>query len=104
MAKYEIKSQRLFPGDPNALSEGNVLNIIVRHTHRGWELEGDPRHVELLPEHLGINGRGATTPGTSEEEKATGSVDDPGDEDGAVELEGPEVSAYRAMAARCNYI
>ena len=58
---YGLKTQRL---GPRAGKEGKVLNRIVSWTEKGWELEADPRHAELIQEQLGISsGGGITTAG-----------------------------------------
>ena len=41
--EYELKTQLL---GPTAAAEGKVLNIIVRWSPKGWEIEADPRHAE----------------------------------------------------------
>ena len=55
-SKYEIKTQRIGIGKTKKgiekKSEGQVLNRVVRRTNRGWELEADLRHAELIIEQL----------------------------------------------------
>ena len=38
------------------VSEGKVLNRMVRCTDQGFELEADPCHAEIIIEQLGLNG------------------------------------------------
>ena len=62
---YEIKTQRLGIGK-NLKTEGKVLNRIIRATDKGWEIEADPRHAELVVEQLGLgNEKTVATPGLS---------------------------------------
>ena len=94
--KYEIKTNRIGHGT-HCSAEGQILNRVVRATERGYELEADPRHAELVVEQLGLQtAKGVTTPGT----------DDPEDiDEESNELLGPsEATAFRGMAARCNYL
>ena len=42
---YEIKTQHLGL-DKGSLSEGKVLNGIIRATQSGWEIEADPRLIK----------------------------------------------------------
>ena len=52
------------------LSEGKVLTRIVRWDEAGWQVEADPRHGEVVIEHLGwIGGRGLSAPGNGEDER-----------------------------------
>ena len=93
-AAYDLKTQLLGPG---ARAEGKVLNRVVRWDDKGWEIEADPRHAELIIEQLGIRGSGGiTTAGAQQEEQAS--------EDNTAALEGNDVTLFRGLAARCNYL
>ena len=48
---YEIQTERV-ANRSGCDVEGQVLNRIVRWTRDGYELEGDPRHAELVVEQL----------------------------------------------------
>ena len=62
-AAYEIQTQKLGL-DEGCVSEGKVLNRIVRCSEEEWSLEADPRHAELIIEQLGVGElRSAATPG-----------------------------------------
>ena len=50
---YEIKTQRLGRGK-GLMSEGKVLNRVLRATASGWEIEADSRHAELVIEQRGL--------------------------------------------------
>ena len=72
-----------------------MLNRVVRRTARGYEVEADPRHAELIIEQLlEPETRTLSTPGCNEEKD---------DEEGK-ELVGEDATRYRAIAARCNYL
>lgn len=59
---YEIQTQKLGEGKQRK-TEGKVLNIILRHSASGWEIEADPRHAELVIKQLGLNNdSGVATP------------------------------------------
>ena len=93
---YEIKTQRLGIGK-GLMCEGKVLNRVLRATESGWEVEGDPRHAELVIEQLGLmNEKAVATPGVSEQDE-----DDLEDD---VPLVGPDITCFRCVAARCNYL
>ena len=79
--KYKIKTQRIGKGkERNAQQkkkEGQVLNRVVIWTEKGWELEADLRHADLIVEQLGLStANSVSTPGTSTMED-----DDDDDED-----------------------
>jgi hypothetical protein len=93
---YEIKTQRLGIGK-QLQDEGKVLNRIIRATGQGWEVEADPRHAELVIEQLGLaSEKTVATPGVS------GQDEDDLPED--VPLIGNDITCYRGVAARCNYL
>ena len=95
-AAYEIQTQRLGMG-PQCEAEGKVLNRIVRCDAGGWRLEADPRHAELVVEQLGVGElRAAATPGIDGPEE----IDQDDDED----ITGADVTRFRGVAARCNYL
>ena len=82
---------------PKCSAEGQILNRVIRATDNGFELEGDPRHAELVVEQLNLqSGKSVSTPGADDP------VDDEEDADQA--LDPSEASAFRAVAARCNYL
>ena len=93
-ARYAIKTQRL-RGNQGVGEEVKVLNRVVRRVEQGYELEGDPRHAELIIEQLLDKGaRIVSTPGVDKKES---------DED-QQELPPAQASQYRALVARCNYM
>jgi hypothetical protein len=95
-AAYEIQTQKLGLGE-NCVSEGKVLNRIVRCSEEGWSLEADPRHAELIIEQLGVGElRAAATPGIN-------GIDEV-DRDDDVEITGSDATRFRGVAARCNYL
>ena len=80
----------------NGQREGKVLNRIIRCTDVGWEIEADPRHAELVVEQLGIGDKGVSAPGLSGIEEE--------DEEGDVLLVVEDITRYRGVIARCNYM
>ena len=68
---YDIRTSRIGHG-VGCSAEGQILNRVVRATERGFELEADPRHAELIVEQLGVqSGKGVTTPGADDAEDAS---------------------------------
>ena len=93
---YEIKTQRIGRG-AKLVAEGKVLNRVLRATKSGWEIEADPRHAELVVEQLGLqNEKAVATPGIG------GQDEDDLPED--IPLTGSDISCFRGVAARCNYL
>ena len=94
---YEIKTQKVSRAKEHQ-NEGKVLNRVLRCNEGGWEIEADPRHAELIVEQLGLGSmKGLSTPGPT-----TGAEED--DEEDDSPLTGPDVTSYRAIIARCNYL
>ena len=78
-------------------AEGKVLNRVICRTAEGWEMETDPRHAELVVEQLGLkDDKGIGTPGLS------GADEDDNEDD--VPLVGSDITSYRGVIARCNYL
>ena len=93
---YDIKSQFVGPCD-EGVSEGKVLNRTIRWSDAGWELEADPRHSELNADQLGLSdGKGLSAPGADDDDKNT-------EEDQQL-LEGTDITLFRGIAARGNYL
>ena len=79
------------------MNEGKVLNRLIRATESGWEIEADPRHAELVIEQLGLaNEKPLSTPGVSGQEEDDLDDDEP--------LRGGDITSFRGVAARCNYL
>ena len=103
--RYAIKTQRISEGKSRSgeekLREGQVLNRVVRLTEQGWELEADPRHVELIVKHLGLESANCVnTPGVNVIENCAADIEEE-DED---VLPPDRATQYRAIGARCNYL
>ena len=45
------------------LREAKVFNRVVNCDHRAWHIEADPRHAELIMEHIGVHKGIVSTPG-----------------------------------------
>ena len=94
--QYELKTQHIGPCE-SGWSEGKVLNRIVRWQPGGWQFEAAPRHCELLIEQLRLQGaKGLSTPGADNDDNDT--------DDDRVALTGPDITLFRGLAARCNYL
>ena len=90
--KYSIKARWIGPGRKDDRS-GQVLGRVVSIGKGGISYEADPRHAEIFVEALELqNAKPVTNPGWKEEV-----------EEGEL-LEGEERTAYRALAARVNYL
>ena len=93
---YETKTQVVGPCE-SGMSEGKVLNRVLRWQPCGWELEADPRHCELVIEQLGLHkSKSLSTPGNVDDDRET--------EEDKVELAGRDVTRFRGLAARINYL
>jgi len=78
-------------------TECRLLNRVVRCTTDGWEVEPDQRHADLIVQELALAGaNGVTPPGENEPRPQDGDVDE--------ELSPTEMTKYRAIAARANYL
>ena len=97
--RFEMKSSVVGHSNlPGVVSEGKILNRIIRTTTNGWEYECDPRHIEVLVEQLELVGaRAAVTPGVD----ATAAEIEV---DAHQELDGERATQYRRLVARANYI
>ena len=90
--EYSIKTQRVRAGE---VEEGQVLNRVFRVSDKGWELEADLRHAELIVEMLDLTEAvGVTTAGAA----------DAKEEEESEELAPGQTTQFRAIGARCNYI
>ena len=64
---------------------------------RGWQLEADPRHAELIVEQLGLDTtKGLSTPGIDEDD-----MPEVGDDE---LLTGADITLFRGLAAQCTYL
>ena len=93
---YEIKTQKIGMTE-GYKAEGKVLNRVIRRTSDGWDIQADPRHAELVVEQLGLkDDKGIGTPGLSGADKDDNEQDVP--------LTGADITSYRGVIARCNYL
>ena len=79
------------------MSEGSVLNRVVRCKEEGWELEADQRHADLIVQELGL-GEAKPVSSTGEPEQRWE------EQENAEEVEEKEASRFRALAARANHL
>ena len=94
--RYELtEAARLGPAKTDD-KEVKILNRLVRWTEKGLEYEGDPRQVEHVVVDLGLEG--AKVVGTA------GVKADLAKHEADVPLDENRHTAYRAVAARCNFV
>jgi hypothetical protein len=94
--RFEIKTQVVGTGTGEA-REGRILNRVIRVTEEGWEYEADQRHADLIVKAMGMQeANGVKTPG--EDERAWE------EEENNLPLHPREVTNFRAIAARANYL
>ena len=72
------------------------MNRIARCADVGWEIQADPRHAELVVEQFGIEHKGVSTLRVS-------GIEDQ-NEEGDVSLVGEDITRFRRVIARCNYM
>jgi len=98
-AQYELKMDVLGP-DEGQVRELRILNRILRWGDAGVEYEPDQRHAEKVIEDLGLQKcKAVTTPCVVE---PVPGGDPHGDKDKPMEIK--DAKAYRALAARINYL
>ena len=57
--------------------DGRLLNRVLRCAPRGWEVEADQRHVDLLLQELdSANAHAVLTPGESEPRRKEGRLEE----------------------------
>ncbi len=94
--RFEIKTKVLGDGKDESREE-TVLNRVVRRTSEGWEYEADSRHAEIIVKAMNMeNANPVVTPGEEEKEWKV--------QEEAVELPKEQITEYRALAARSNYL
>ena len=93
---FEIKTQHI-NGKSDHEMEGKILNRVVRWTQKGYEVEADPRHAELVIKQLEASSmKTLSTPGVEGKEEEDNEED--------YQLTGESATQYRAIAARLNYL
>ena len=75
-----------------------MLNRVVRRTARGYEVEADPRHADLIVKSVGVTGCKVSTPGVKEK------VEVLEDENEELDLSPEEAKIYRSTAMRAAYL
>ena len=94
--EYELQTQRIGVGAGRSV-EGKILNRIVRWTSKGYEMEADPRHCELVLKQLNIEGqKSLSSPGVEGQDEEDGENDEL--------LKGDQASSFRGITARLNYL
>ena len=83
------------------VTEGKILNRVVRAVDQGWEYESDQRHAEIIVEELQLQRASPlSTPGVEETGKRTAAEEAAGNE----ELSPAAATQFRALTARANYL
>ena len=78
-------------------AKGKIVNRVARATDRGFEMEADPRHAELVIEQRGLlMSKGVTTPGVDDREETA--------EHAYEALDSQVAIVFRDIAARCNFL
>ncbi|CAE7251708.1 unnamed protein product [Symbiodinium sp. CCMP2592] len=92
----EVRGILARPGSslPGVTHSISVLNRLVTWTNEGIEMEADPRHVDLVLEHLGLNN---SSPVTTPLVKSTGDEDES-------PLSKEDAGLYRSIAMRIGYL
>ncbi|CAE6971968.1 unnamed protein product [Symbiodinium sp. CCMP2592] len=92
----EVRGILARPGSslPGVTHSIYVLNRLVTWTNEGIEMEADPRHVDLVLEHLGLNN---SSPVTTPLVKSTGDEDES-------PLSKEDAGLYRSIAMRIGYL
>ena len=92
---FEVKLRGRLGSSKGDSKEIRILNRIARYTDGGYEWEADPRHAEIIIQQLGLtDATSVGTPGVKENNA----------EQDEEELQGSEATAYRALAARANFL
>jgi len=93
--KYPVKTQRIGEA-PDREKSMRVLGRDVKWTSGGIKYAADRTHVETIIKELGVQeAKGVSSPAVEERKKE--------DEEEEALRDG-EATAYRALAARCNYL
>ena len=113
LQNFEIKTEYLGPRE-DQLQEIRVLNRVICWTKDGLTYEADQRHAEILVKELELeNAKPVTTPGAREDViKASHVVinasnepeNDLEDDKAGDLLDKAEVSRFRGLAARANFL
>ena len=83
------------PGMAGTKQNIDILNRLVSWTNRGIELEGDPRHAEIIIREMGCSGGKITTPLVKERVEEVDSADP---------LSSDDASKYRSVSMRLAYL
>ena len=95
-ARFQIKSVVVGTG-VGEVGESRILGRTIRVTPEGWEYEADPQHAENIVQELGLVGANGV--------KSPGAAQNPWEEEENGEpLLGSDVTRFRGLAARANYI
>jgi hypothetical protein len=97
--QFTIKDRGIMGPDKHDIKEIRLLNRIIAWEHDAIRYEADQRHAEILTKSLQLdNAKGVETPGVVDHSRPDG------DELESEALDSSDTTAYRACAARCNFL
>ncbi len=94
--RFELKTTIIGSGE-GEVSEGRILNRVIRCTKKGWEYEADQRHAEYLVRALNLEEAKAVSTAGEEETPWRRQEEE-------VVLDESKSTEFRALAARANYL
>ena len=99
--EYEIKNRGTLGPSERDVKEIDILGRVLKHTSSGITWQADPRHRKMILEYFGFNGQTkSVTKNCAKDERV-----EEGEEDLKSEvLQKEEEQAFRALAARANYV
>jgi len=99
--EYEIKNRGTLGPSEGDVKEIDILGRVLKYTSSGITWQADPRHRKMILEHFGFNGQTkSVTKNGAKDERV-----EEGEEDLKSEvLQKEEEQAFRALAARANYV
>ena len=98
--EYELKDRGRLGSGEKDLKSVDMLGRRIRWHDWGLTWEGDSRHRDSVLEYFGMGGDSKALKKTGYKDKDAGSPGDGGDQ----ELNPEECTAFRALAARLNYM
>ena len=102
---FDIKVRGIVGPELKDQNEITILNRTLKWLLWGIQITADPKHVEKIVEHFGLdeNSKSVVSPGVKdscEENEAN----DEGENEEDLELKGKEVTVFRGLAATANYL
>ena len=108
--EFEVKTKFLGPKDYHE-KQIRILNRVIEWHQHGLTYEADQRHAEIVAKELQLeNAKAVATPGTREDASHGSSMSEiefkelANTKEDAVPLSKEEITKYRALSARLNYL